>query len=247
MTYIDKVIKKMKSRLFVRTHESVYENAVKYMFINKKTDKLLIVFSAFTGEKRRYNYFTSLTDIKASQLYILDTWGNLGSYYWFEDGKSEPEKLVEGLITSIVKRYGIKEIYTAGTSKGGTAAIYFGLKMKATNIYSGACQYRVGTYLSRDEHISILQGMMGKDTDDVKDLLDRKIEQQFQNGINQECGIHLFYSQKEQTYERQIVPLKADLEKYGYRYEETVNNFPKHDDVGKFFPFYLKEQIQSIL
>ncbi len=244
---IVKFAKKFLNKQFIKRHEKTFKNEVKYMYVNKHTEQLLVVFSAFTGERRRYNYFSSLKGQNVSQLYIMDTWGYLGSYYWYENGESKPEQLVSELINTIIIENKIKKVITAGTSKGGTAAIYFGLKHNASDIFSGACQYRVGQYLHRDEHKDILERMMADNSEETVHLLDTKIETQLASKISIDSLIHLFYSTKELTYERQIIPLMADLKHYGYSYVEDINNFPKHDDVGIFFPEYLITSLKSIL
>lgn len=245
---IKKLIKVLSNKLFIRKHEHEYKG-VKYLYIDRKSETMLIVFSAFTGEKRRYNYFSKFKGINANQLYILDTWGVLGSYYWYENGQSYPEQKVSDLIEHITEKDHIKRIITAGTSKGGSASIYFGLKHKAHSIYSGACQYRVGTYLNRPEHLKILKAMMGDmDEKEAIQCLDKKIEGLLRT-IGKDVGstINLFYSTKELTYERQIAPLIKDLEELQYPYTKTVNDFPKHDDVGIFFPEYLTTSLERIL
>lgn len=60
-----------------------------------------------------------------------------------------------------MNKYKYKRTYYAGSSKGGTAAIYYGVKNNATAVFSGACQYNLGTYLSIDKHRDIFQSMMG--------------------------------------------------------------------------------------
>ena len=244
---LNKIGKVISNRLFIRKHEHEFEE-VKYLYLDKHSDTMLIVFSAFTGENRKYNYFSRFRDINISQLYILDTWGVLGSYYWYENGLSYPEQKVSDLIKNIKEEYNIKRIITAGTSKGGSAAIYFGIKHKAASIYSGACQYRVGTYLNRPEHIDILTGMMGSmEKADAIHILDKKIEDIVRNNRGSFGTINLFYSTKELTYERQISPLIKALDEIDVHCIKTVNDFPKHDDVGIFFPEYLITNLEDIL
>ena len=153
------VYKHVYSRAYIKLHEHTYGTKGKFLFVDNKSDTLLIVFSAFTGEVPRYNYFYSFKELhNISQLYILDNYGKRGSYYLYENGSSFPENDVKVLVESIIKKYSIKKIITAGTSKGGTAAIYFGLKLHADHIFSGACQYYIGTYLDREEHKECKQG-----------------------------------------------------------------------------------------
>ena len=246
---LKKVIKHAKAKAFIYKHEKTFSKEVRYMYIDKGSEDLLIVFSGFTGENRRYNYFTSFKNIEINQLYILDTWGILGSYYWYEKHDNRPESLVNSLIENIVVNNNIKRIFTAGTSKGGTAAIYFGILHNAVNVFSGACQYYVGSYLGRPEQKNILIGMMGADNEELSiKLLDSKMPELLEK-YSASCSsiIELFYSTKELTYERQIIPLKKALDKYGYIYVETIEDFEDHNDVGKFFPAFLLSKMGLIL
>lgn len=237
---IEKVIRHSKAKKYIRRHEHISEDGVKYMYIDKGSDSLLIVFSGFTGDKRRYNYFTSLENVNINQLYILDSWGYLGSYYWYENGENTPELQVGELITKVITENNIHYFCTAGSSKGGTAAIYYGIKYGAREIYAGACQYLVGTYLNRPEHRQILCGMMASESEEGVGSLNEKIFHLLEEKANSTTShINLFYSDKEPTYEREIIPLKKDLDKLGYIYSEQIEGFENHGDVGIYFPKYL--------
>jgi hypothetical protein len=59
--------------------------------------------------------------------------------------------------------------------------------------------------------------------------------------------IHLLYSKNELTYERQIVHLIAELNANGYVFDEQIEQFPEHNDVGKYFVPYMKEQFKKII
>ena len=74
---------------------------LKYLYEQNGSDELIIVFSGFGSSVRKYNYMKTLKDSKIDKLFILDVWGYRGSYYWFEKGKDEPNKLVSKLIESI--------------------------------------------------------------------------------------------------------------------------------------------------
>ena len=70
----------------------------------------------------------TLSESKIDQLFLLDNFGYLGSYYWFENGNDSPNRLVSKLLDEIRAGGGDENVYTAGSSKGGTCAIYYGLK-----------------------------------------------------------------------------------------------------------------------
>lgn len=243
---VKKVIKHLTVKWLIKRKEKVFNERLKYLFIPAKSDKLLVVFSGFTGDIPKYNYVNSLRDIPINKLYILDDFGYKGSYYLFDNGSDFPQILVIDLIKYIIIENKIKYLITAGSSKGGSCAIYFGIELGATDIYAAACQYYIGTYLSREKHKEIFKAMMGKDVnkEDV-DKLDKIICKKIE-GIQDESKpkIHLFYSTKELTYERQIIPLLDQLNKCNYIVDEEILDFRNHNDVGIYFPQYLTKQIK---
>lgn len=246
-TKIQTKINHKRAKKLILNNERQFKGCVKYLFLPKKSDALLIVFSGFTGDVRRYNYVSSFYKMEINQLYILDSWGYQGSYYWMDNGDTYPEKMVNELIDTVVKNNAIKRIITCGSSKGGSAAIYFGLINNANYIFSGACQFQVGTYLGREEHIRILEGMIG-DLDKEKMIanLDTKIADVI-GQHKDSAAINLFYSTEELTYERQIIPLKACLDAFGVKYNEKIELFKEHSEVGNVFPIYVCNELKKLL
>ena len=180
----------------------------------------------------------SLAGSKIDKLFILDSFGYRGSYYWYEKGSNIPKVLVSNLIE---RMGGYKHLYTAGSSKGGTCAIYYGLKHDVDAVYSSACQYYVGQYLSSPELRRILEGMMGKDFSegDVK-TLDEELPSMLRQKAKSKTLINLFYSEKDPTYQQHIVYLKQDLEKNGIKYTVTTDDYADHGENGKYFSAHLK-------
>ena len=192
-----KLLTRMKIRLYQKSYDGL-----PYLWQRNGSDKLLIVFSAFTGDKRRFNYVTSFKDLKCDKLFVLDPWGCKGSYNLYENGQNYPEMITKQLLDKIVNGAGYKYVYTAGTSKGGTEAIYFGLAMNVDVVFSGACQYNLGTYLGRDEFQDIFKGMMGRDAGE-SDVI--KLNEQMYDTLRTYKGnktiVHVFYSKNELTYD----------------------------------------------
>lgn len=247
--YISKIIRHVSNKRYIQKNEHIYDQKLKYLYIDKKNnspDTLMIVFSAFTGDTPRYNYFSSFKNVEIGQLYILDNFGFKGSYYWMEDGSHEPESITLTLIRNIVEKYGYKKIITVGTSKGGTAAIYFGLEINATHIFSGACQYYVGSYLNRDSHMEILKRMIGdNDLEEQVQYLDNKLYSQIVKYKSNHGLIHLFYSKNELTYERQTIHLINTLKQNGYDFEEEIACFDDHSVVGTYFIPYMQNWFKN--
>ncbi len=109
---LNKKANKLITRIRIRLHQKTYEG-LPYLFQRKGSDSLLIVFSAFTGEIRRFNYVSSFRNLKCDKLFVLDPWGHLGSYNMYENGENYPEIITRNLVKKIVNEGGYKSIYTA--------------------------------------------------------------------------------------------------------------------------------------
>lgn len=246
---INKLHRKIKSQISlikIKIKERKHQKRLKYLYLRKKeSDTLIIVFSAFTGNVRRYNYVKALKDVCADRLYILDDFGVKGSYYLFENGEIHPQNLVRSLIKRITCEKKYKKIITVGSSKGGTCAIYFGLEFNANEIYSGACQYNLGSYLHREDHEDIFKGMMGENAGDVEArILNETMPEQIKKYSNANSLIHIVYSKQDLTYERQLVDLMNCLKQNNVSYIEKEYFFENHDEIGIYFIKYLNERLK---
>lgn len=176
--------------------------SIKYLFFPKRSSDLLICFQAFPPRENPVYYnVKGFKNLQVDRLYIADTFGYRASYYLFENGKNTPYLLTCELIEFFLKKGNYKRVFTAGTSKGGTSAIFYGLKYNASDIFAGACQYNLGSYLSVPVHLPILKSMMGKTSNDVVDLLNSIIPNHLEQNKSKKTLIHLVYSTKEHTYE----------------------------------------------
>ena len=228
--------------LKLKAQEKKFRGRLKYVLQKNSSDTLVIIFSAF-GPRPLYNYMHTLQKLKtADKLYILDDFGYKGSYYWFENGSDNPLVLTKSLIEKVLNNGGYQQVITLGSSKGGTCAIYYGLMFGAKHIYSGACQYYVGNYLSN--RTMILKAMMGETTEEAIGKLNRMMPDQLKLYQGVPSLIHLLYSKNENTYNEHIVYLLEDLKKYHIPFEEIVKDFKDHDEVGKPFSDYLQMEFK---
>ena len=239
------LFRKAVSFIKIKLKEKKFEGKLPYLYYNQHRKKLLIVFSAFNkGRARHYNYLKCLAGVKEfDRLYILDPWGVRGSYNLYENGQDYPEKITTALIELIISRGGYECVYTAGSSKGGTCAIYFGLKIGAQKIFSGACQYNIGTYLYqiRDD---VFKGMMGADAGEKeRDILNQVMPQIIEKHAGSDSEIHVVYSKGELTYQRQIVDLIDKLKECRMNFVEKEYFFTDHSKVGEDFTRYLQINI----
>ena len=226
-------------KLYIRLKERKYKGRLKYMLFKNGTRDLVVVFSGFPSDNHpHYNYVRTLTNLKdKDKLFILDDFGYKGSYYWFENGMDTPMVLVKGLLQELITKY--DNIFTMGTSKGGTAAIFYGLFFNVKEVFAGANQYYVKKYLDCPEFKNIYNAMMGSDNSSILNEIMPNIVKQNKNSTT---VIHLLYSKSEHTYEDHIKGMIEDFDRNSIKYDECIENFSNHGDVGIFFIPYIKKQ-----
>lgn len=225
--------------LLIRFQEKTFINGVKYIFIDNHSDKLLVIFSGIGGD---YNYRRSLKNAKCDQLYIKDSWADGLSYYLYENGNNQPETLTSEFIETFIKKRKYQKISCLGSSKGGSAALYFGMKHSFNEIYAGACQYKVGNYIgifhAADNYYSKLMGNIP--TKEGIALLNRKFEAIFETKKNCQTVVFLLYSTEEHTYVDDIVFLIKKLKEQNITYKEQIETFPNHSMIGLYMSNFCK-------
>lgn len=234
------ILKKTKLFLFIKLHEKKSER-IKYIYLNNGTNTLYIIFSAFdkTDKQRKYNYVKSFKTLNIDLLFLSDPFGYRGSYYLRECGDKLPERQVDMLLKPILANKNYSHVITMGTSKGGTAALYYGLKLGVDEIVVGACQYRLGNYLSN--YPRIFKGMMGCfPCKSHINILDRILPEHLKKHKDTKTFIHLIHSKQEVTYEDDEKYLIADLNHLGFNWKENEYGFKEHSEVGKYFIPYVK-------
>ena len=230
----------LMKKLYFLIKERKYKNRLRYVFEKNNSHTLAIVFSGFS-EKPVYNYMRTLQSFKIDKLFLLDDFAYRGSYYWYSNGSNFPESLVTELIGRVISG-GYKHIITMGTSKGGSCAVYYGLKLGVTKVYAGACQYRIGDYLTRPKHIPVFKSMMGENARDAEVFaLNNKMKLLIENSNNKDTEIHLLYSESEESF-LDMKEMMQDLSKQGIKIIERREIFDRHDDVSRcFIPFIQSE------
>lgn len=224
--------------------ERKHEGRLKYLFQKKpRTKTLAIVFSGFS-EKPVYNYVKTLRNLDADRLFLLDDFAYRGSYYMYANGSNQPEQLVRSLINKTIGGGKYNHIITLGSSKGGTCAIFFGLEIGANDIYAGACQYHIGSYVDSPEHQRVFKSMMGDDAGIAeREMLDAIMPICLERHKDSMSKIHLFYSTVEHTYKEHTLDLIDALDRNKISHIDTTATFATHAEVGMHFPSWLKSQL----
>lgn len=236
--------------------ENVYQSTkdIRYKFIEaedkKYKDKLLVIFSTTdTENKFVYEHVSSLEEIKANKLFILDDFGNQGSYYLGQNQDFSIEASVSSLINFIMAKYKIShdDVITIGSSKGGFAALYFGIKYHYGNVIVGGPQTKIGDFLitqTSNAHIAsyISGGSLLGDKFYLNDLLYRLLKQPIIN-----TKIHLLCGTDDLFYKNHVVPFVDTVREKGISLDyELVKNI-NHNDLKLYFPIYIVHKIKKIM
>lgn len=226
---------------------------VKYILKRRDdADSLVVVFSACTrkGLKARYNYVKTLNGLRCNRLYILDDYGedHRGSYYMGHDFGFEEERAVKELIRKMIARLEPQRTIFCGSSKGGYAALNFGLEFAGSDMIIGAPQYFLTSYLLESENLHTLNHIMGERTPEKEQRLEFYLRNRLQSAENKESHtIYLHFSDQEHTYEEHIKYMLKDMEENGYKVEKDIADYTNHSDLSYYFPDFLKRNVKKII
>lgn len=147
------------------------------------SDHLIVAFSAIgqIGDFT-YNYHRTLQDSSAHRLYILDDFGDQGSYYALDHRSTNILDSVQELISKVAQERGIspENVTFIGSSKGGSAAVIHGVTWGAGTVIAAAPQFKIGTFLAQP-HPNILEYMAGSKSDSSVAFLDGFVGQLIEN------------------------------------------------------------------
>lgn len=245
------MVKKCKSlllKIYIRMAQKRYKR-LKYIYQREKSKTLVVSFSGFPGNTcAKYNYINTLKEVNAHRLFILDDFGykKQGSYYLGEEGDWFVPEMVIELIKKIQSENKIEHVVMIGSSKGGTAALYFAIKMEADSCVIGAPQFYLGDYLNIDKHMDILKGIVGRIEKDSIQKLNSILPECISSASSKKPNVYIHYSPMEHTYREHIADLIHELKKYEYAVVEDSNyKYTEHRDVAKFFPLYLTKILKE--
>lgn len=249
----NKLIDHIKSKFLMLFTQKVYKGNkynIKYLLKKNPYSKdLLIIFTSCTppGKKARYNYIRTLDKFKCNKLFILDDFGydSRGAYYLGFNNDFQIEKDVNLLINKIIENLSIKNKFFIGSSKGGYAALYFGLDFKDSIIISGAPQYMLGNYLDYPNHKHILKYIMGDCSSNSINLLNDLMKNKLTNSQKNTNKIYLHYSNKEETYESDISLLIDKLKALNFETYYDLKDYTSHSDLTNYFPKFIISTLLS--
>lgn len=241
---IFKFIKRCLHAIDIKLNERQNSDGVKYIYVNKHSQKLVIVFDGMGGD---YNYRRSLNKSSYDQLYVKDNWAKGTSYYLYEGGRNYPEMIVTSFIESFLKNHYYKTIVTFGSSKGGSSAIYYGIKFNVNAVYAGACQFLLGNYIGiyhENKGSGLYKNVMGGvNIREGVEILNNAFKQMLEQHTNSSTLIHLVFSTKEHTYSDDIIPLIRKLDECHITHIDYVETFEEHGMIGNVMKTVCKKEL----
>ncbi|MFC8304623.1 accessory Sec system protein Asp2 [Specibacter sp. NPDC057265] len=198
---------------------------IDYKFRPAKQDRrhLIVIFSGFR-KKDTYDLSGSSSDsLRANILWIQDRFYDNYSYYLNTHMNDQIERAVFDLIEKFRINLGLNtsDVTVAGFSKGGSAAIYYGLRYNYGAIISVVPQFQIGTYINK-HWPTVLQHMTGSGTAKEIDKLDATLTDLISSDQEMMRNIYLFSSEADPQHADQVAPYIDRLTKYSnFNYIET--------------------------
>lgn len=193
---------------------------LKYLFQESKQDRrhLLVVFSGFGANTSiDYDFIGEPAySCRSNILWIKDEINSECSYYLCENNKFDIENAVLSLINKTIDALDISQDMCTlmGFSKGGSAALYYGIKYNFKNIISSCPQLHVGSY-SVKNWPRVAQNMFGKNiTDNTISEVDQLIPNLLKNDSNYNRNIYLISSPNDEQFPEEIEPYLCHFFKY---------------------------------
>ncbi|MGL5759073.1 hypothetical protein [Plesiomonas sp.] len=184
---------------------------IKYKFRQGLQDRqhLLVVFSGFGWPKPIvYNFDGAvLSGCRSSILWIKDEFLDECTYYLCHKMNFSIESAIISLIDSTIKKLSLTRTQCTllGASKGGSAALYYGIKYDFNNIIASCPQVKIGSYALNDWPLTA-QAMQGNISKKNTEYLDDLIPNIIKNDGNKNRNIYLISSPNDIQYEKEIKP-----------------------------------------
>jgi hypothetical protein len=191
---------------------------VEYRFAHAKNGNrhLVVVFANFSAPND-YGWSNGVFDnVRANILWIRDRFDGMNSYYLCKEMDFSLEQSVAGLIFNVMKALSLTpdDVTLWGGSKGGSAALYFGLRYGFRNIVSIVPQFLVGTYVQR-VHPKVAAFMLGEGVpeENVR-AVDAILPDLVRSGANHTANIYLLSSPQDEQYQEQVEPFLGLFQAY---------------------------------
>lgn len=204
----------------------------------KKDIRHLVVMFSGIRPHRDYEFDGQASASSQSDwLWIRDDFDGEQTYYLCQDFKFDIEHAVIKLIESHLELLGLDKssCTLVGFSKGGSAALYFGVKYGFTNIVASVPQIAIGTYV-KETRPGIMKHMTSDQSATEFDFLDNLIPNAVANDENLNKNIFIWSALGDREYETQVGPFLPMFSKYK-NFNSIITDSPlvtTHNEVTKY-------------
>lgn len=245
---------------YIQQNEEIYIGTTKvnyfYMPPVTQSEKLVIIFSGFNGKEGQgksptYNYVKVFNQIDAHRLFILDSYEGHPCYYLGKNQQIDYELATMSLVYDQMKKLNIRRsnVVTTGSSKGGTAALYFALKYNLGTTVVGGFQSYVGSYLREVNFYArerVLKLITGGVNDSHEKYLNDYFHYFFENVKYNNTNIYVHGGSGDPHYLNHVVPVLNIFNRRNIPYSLDVKEYNSHAEIGEHFSQFLFETIPVV-
>ena len=215
-----------------------------YLLFRRHSPVLIIGFQGGPDHgKPRYNYLSTLSGINANRLYIKDDIVPNGNYYLGSGGKFNMEAATRMLIADTIRKCGAEKTILIGSSKGGYAAINYGIEIPGSVMIAASPQYWLGNYMSSVRSLRFgMEDVLGLPvTKEKLSMLNGRLKEKIGNDPYAETQkVYIHCSVNDMTYHKHVLYLQNDLAKAGVQQVFDKRDYEGHETLKYYFPQYLR-------
>lgn len=191
---------------------------IEYKFTHARNGnrRLLVVFANLNAPDE-YGWANGVLDkVRSNILWIRDRFDGVNSYYLCKEMDFSLEDSVIGLISRVMHALELTpgDCIMFGSSKGGTAALYYGLKYGFGDIVASVPQFAIGSFVK--EHMQpSARFMMGEDIPQQNvEIIDSLLADVVWRSGNRDANIYLISSPQDEQYKQHVEPYIGHFRDY---------------------------------
>ncbi|MEW2582294.1 hypothetical protein [Streptomyces virginiae] len=208
---------------------------IEYKFSHARNgNRHLVVVFANRYAPGEWGWATGKLDLLRSNiLWVRDLFDGANTYYLCKGMDFSLEQSVAGLISRVMNALELSpdQVTMFGSSKGGSAALFFGLKYGFRNIVASVPQFQIGTRVMEGNPDAV-RVMMGEATEQNVRILDSVLPDLVRSGANPSANIYLITSPQDEQYARQVEPFIGHFQGR-QNFNFIYNDSPLITDHGK--------------
>ncbi|GAA2089340.1 hypothetical protein GCM10009759_12160 [Kitasatospora saccharophila] len=190
---------------------------IEYRFSHARNgNRHLVVVFANLNAPDEYGWGTGVLDkVRGNVLWIRDLFEGANAYYLCKRMDFSLERSVAALIERVMRSLQLtpQDVTLFGSSKGGTSALFFGLKYGYGNIVASVPQFNIGSFV-RDHMPSAAKVMMGEVTEQNVAVIDALLPDLVIDSPHRNANIYLITSPQDEQYLRQVQPFVQFFQGY---------------------------------